>query len=65
MFSRDLITPVAKLLEPKPRYYGEKGSALKMDTLRRLYTIVVENIHKAREKKTKTHQSEATQFQSE
>ena len=23
MFGRDLITPVAKLLEPRPRYYGE------------------------------------------
>ena len=50
MFGRDLITPVAKLLEPRPRYYGEKGSALKMDTLRRLYTVVVRNICKAREK---------------
>ena len=50
MFGRDPITPVAKLLEPKPRYYGEKGSTLKMDTLRRLYTIVVQNIRKAREK---------------
>ena len=50
MFARDLITPVAKLLEPKPRYYGEQGGALKMDTLRRLYTIVVQNICKAREK---------------
>ena len=50
MFGRDLITPVAKLLEPKPRYYGERGTALKMDTLRRLYTIVVNNIRKAREK---------------
>ena len=50
MFGRDPITPVAKLLEPKPRYYGERGAALKMDTLRRLYTIVVQNIHKAREK---------------
>ena len=50
MFGRDPITPVAKLLEPKPRYYGEQGAALKMDTLRRLYTIVVQNIHKAREK---------------
>ena len=43
------ITPVAKLLEPKPRYYGERGTALKMDTLRRLYTIVVNNIRMARE----------------
>ena len=50
MFGRDPITPVAKLLEPRPRYYGEQGSALKMDTLRRLYTVVVQNIHKAREK---------------
>ena len=50
MFGRDPITPVAKLLEPRPRYYGERGSALKMDTLRRLYMIVVQNIRKAREK---------------
>ena len=50
MFGRDPITPVAKLLEPRPRYYDEKGSALKMDTLRRLYMVVVQNIHKAREK---------------
>ena len=50
MFGRDPITPVAKLLEPRLRYYGERGGALKMDTLRRLYTIVVQNICKAREK---------------
>ena len=50
MFGRDPITPIAKLLEPRPRYYGERGSTLKMDTLRRLYTVVVQNIHKAREK---------------
>ena len=50
MFGRDPITPVAKLLEPRPRYYSEQGGALKMDTLGRLYTIVVQNIHKAREK---------------
>ena len=50
MFGRDPITPVAKLLEPRPRYYGERGGVLKMDTLRRLYTIVVQNICKAREK---------------
>ena len=50
MFGRDPIMPVAKLLEPRPRYYGERGSTLKMDTLRRLYTVVVQNIRKAREK---------------
>ena len=50
MFGRDPITPVAKLLEPKARYYGERGATLKMDTLRKLYTVVVQNIRKAREK---------------
>ena len=50
MLGRDPITPVTKLLEPRPRYYGERGGALKLDTLRRLYTIVVQNICKAREK---------------
>ena len=50
MFGRDPITPVAKLLEPRPRYYGEQGGVLKMDMLRRLYTIVVQNIRKVREK---------------
>ena len=50
MFGRDPIMPVAKLLEPRPRFYGERGSALKMDMLRRLYTVVVQNIRKAREK---------------
>ena len=50
MFGRDPITPIAKLLGPRPRYYGERGSTLKMDMLRRLYTVVVQNIHKAREK---------------
>ena len=46
MFGRDPITPVAKLLEPRPRYYGEKGAPLKMDTLRRLYTVAAEKILK-------------------
>ena len=51
MFGRYPITPVAKLLEPRPRYYGERGSALKMDTLRRLYTIVVQNMQQRQKKK--------------
>ena len=50
MFGRDPFSPVAKLLEPRPRYYGEREGALKMDTLRRLYMVVVQNIRKAREK---------------
>ena len=50
MFERDPITPVAKLLEPKLKFYGERGVSLRMDTLRKLYTVVAENIRKAREK---------------
>ena len=50
MFSRDPITPVAKLLEPHPGYYGDKGGVLRMDTLRKLYMVTAENIHKTREK---------------
>ena len=50
MFGRDPITPIAKLLEPKLKFYGEKGVSLRMDTLRKLYTVVAENIRKAREK---------------
>ena len=47
---RDPIMLVAKVLELRPRYYGKRGSALKIDTLRRLYMVVVQNICKAREK---------------
>ena len=50
MFGRDPITPVAKLLETRSRYYGERGASLKMDRLRRFYTVVAENIHKARKR---------------
>ena len=50
MFGRDPITPIAKLLEPKLKFYGERGVSLRMDTLRKLYTVVAENICKAREK---------------
>ena len=50
MFGRDPITPIAKLLEPKLKFYGEKGVSLRMDTLRKIYTVVAENIRKAREK---------------
>ena len=50
MFGRDPITPVTKLLEPCPRYYGDKGKTLHMDTLRKLYMVTAENIRRAREK---------------
>ena len=50
MFGRDPITPIAKLLEPKLKFYGEKGISLRMDTLRKLYTVAAKNIRRAREK---------------
>ena len=50
MFGRDPITPIAKLLEPKLKFYGEKGEGLNMSSLRKLYTVVAENIRKARKK---------------
>ena len=50
MFGRDPITPIAKLLKPYPRYYGDKGRTLRMDTLRKLYMVTAENICRAREK---------------
>ena len=50
MFGRDPITPIAKLLEPRLKFYGEKGEGINMNTLRKLYTVVAENIRKAREK---------------
>ena len=49
MFGRDPMTPIAQLLEPKLRYYGEKGNFLRMDSLRRLYAVVAENINKVRD----------------
>ena len=62
MFGRDLITPVAKLLEPRSRYYGKRGASLNMDTLRRLYTVVADNICKAREKMPKAHERKPHSF---
>ena len=62
MFGRDPITPVAKLLEPKPRYYGEKGSVLKIDTLRRLYAVVIENIRKAGSKRSQQTETKPHSF---
>ena len=49
MFSRDPITPFAKLLEPAPRYLGDHGGQLKMDLLRKLYSLTTENVKRARE----------------
>ena len=62
MFRRDPITPIAKLLEPKPRYYREKGTSLRMDMLRRLYTVIAEIIHKARKKKGQKEENRKPHF---
>ena len=50
MFRRDPITLFAKLLEPAPRYWGDRGGNLKMDLLRKLYLLTVENVKRARER---------------
>ena len=49
MFGRDPITPFAKLLEPAPWYWGDRGGHLKMDLLRKLYLLTAENVKRARE----------------
>ena len=49
MFSRDPITPFAKLLEPAPRYWGDRGGHIKMDLLKKLYLLTAENVKRARE----------------
>ena len=53
MFGRDPITPFASLLEPTPRYWGDRGGHLQMDSLQRLYMLTAENLRKAREQKGK------------
>ena len=49
MFGRDRITPFPKLLEPAPRYWGDRSGHLKMDLLRKLYLLTAENVKRARE----------------
>ena len=49
MFGRDPITPFAKLLEPAPSYWGDRGGHLKMDLLKKLYLLTAENMKQARE----------------
>ena len=49
MFTRDPIILSTKLLEPAPRYWGDRGGHLKMDLLRKLYLLTAENVKRARE----------------
>ena len=57
MFGRDPIAPIVKLLEPRPRYYGDKGAMLHMDTLRKLYMVTAENIRRVRKKQPREENS--------
>ena len=50
MFGRDPITPFLSLLEPSPRYWGERGGHLHLDALQWLYAVTAENLKRAREK---------------
>ena len=54
MFDRDPITPFAKLLEPTPRYWGDRGGHLKMDLLKKLYLLTAENV-KTSERRMRSH----------
>ena len=58
MFGRDPITPFAKLLEPTPRYWGDRGGHLKLDLLKRLYLVTAENIKRARNQRDPADQAE-------
>ena len=49
MFSRDPVTPFAKLLEPAPRFLRDHGGHLKMDLLKKLYLLTAGNVKRARE----------------
>ena len=50
MFGREPITPFLSLLEPSPRYSGERGGHLHLHALQRLYTVTAENLKRARQK---------------
>ena len=60
MFGRDPVTPFCQLLEPAPRYWGDRGGQLKMDALQRMYAVAAQNIKWAREKQKGT-EGETTQ----
>ena len=50
IFGRDPITSFLSLLEPSPRYWGERGGHLHLDALQHLYVVTAENFKRAREK---------------
>ena len=61
MFGRDPVTPFCQLLEPAPRYWGERGGQLKMDALQRMYTVAAQNIKWARDKQKTEEEQAVTQ----
>ena len=58
MFGRDPITPFAKLLEPTPRYWGDRGGHLKLDLLKKLYLVTAENVKRAKDRRDPADQTE-------
>ena len=58
MFGRDPISPFAKLLEPTPRYWGDRGGHLKIDLLKKLYLVTAENIKRAKDRRDPADQTE-------
>ena len=58
MFGRDPITLFAKLLEPAPRYWGDRGGYLKLDLLKKLYLVTAENIKRAKDRRDPASQTE-------
>ena len=52
MFGRDPIAPFNSLLEPLPKYYGQRGGHLEMDALQRMYQVTAHNLKQAREKES-------------
>ena len=61
MFGRDPVTPFCQLLEPAPRYWGDRGGQLKMDTLQRMYAVAAQNIKWARDKQKTVEKEEVVQ----
>ena len=62
MFGRDPVTPFAKLLEPTPRYWGDKGGHLKIDLLKKLYLVTAENIKRAKDQQDPARKEEKKDF---
>ena len=48
MFGRDPVLPLNSLLAPNYRHMGNNANLLSLDTLKNMYQIAVENLHKAR-----------------